>query len=200
MSQMTDEALSALLDGECSPVELDRVLEAMERDPALKARYSRMCLARDTLRSGSAKPVPASFAAGVLAALDQQPASTVVPFRARRLAGLDWVRLWQPMAGLAAAATLAAVAVLVLRPESALVPESQDVAGASSAQVPAAKDDRHWTELDAANARQLNDYLTAYNRSRAEQGVAGTLNHARYEAHPAGTAPATTAQPEEPLR
>ncbi len=175
VSHMTDETLSALLDEECSPAELDHLLEAMEREPALKARYSRMCLVRDSLHGGGAKSVHSDFSARVLAALDQEPVSTVVPFRTRRYI------VWQPLAGLAAAAALAAVAVLLLRPESSLAPDTRQAAVAQPAQS-ADKADRHWTELDADKARQLNDYLIAYSRSRAEQGVGGTLSLVRYAA------------------
>jgi negative regulator of sigma E activity len=180
---MTDEALSALLDGECPPAELDRLLDSMERDPALKARYSRMCLVRDSLRGGRAKAVEAAFASRVLAALDKEAASTVVPFRPRRVAAPDQVRgrFWRPLAGLAAAAALAAVAVFFW-PAFSLAPAPQQVA--------AEKTDLHWTELDAENARQLNRYLATYRQSRAEQGVGGTLSHARYAAY--------TADPAEP--
>lgn len=179
---MTDEALSALLDGECSPAELDRLLDSMERDPTLKARYSRMCLARDSLRGGRAKAVQAAFPGRVLAALGQEAASTVVPFRVHRRVTPDQGRgrLWLPLAGLAAAAALAAVAV-VFWPAFSLTPTPEQIA---------AETDRHWTELDADNARQLNRYLIAYRQSRAEQGVGGTLSHARYAAY--------TAEPAEP--
>lgn len=179
MSQMTDETLSALLDGECSPAELDRLLEAMERDPALKARYSRMCLARDSLKGGRARSAHLDFSSRVLAALDPEPAARVVPLRRVGALAPDPVRgrLWRPLAGLAAAAALAAVAVLAIRPQPTEAPVAVGADGQAADGV-----DRHWAELDADNARRLNRYLAAHSKSRVQQGVGGTLSYARYAA------------------
>lgn len=179
---MTNETLSALLDGECTSAEVDRQLAAMERDPALKAQYSRLVFARDALRGSRAKALDPHFANRVLAALDQaDPApSTVVPFRLRH------APVWRPLAGLAIAAGLAAVAVLVLRPAGLEAPPAQLLSAAPAA---ASEPARHWTELDAANARRLNSYVSAYRQSRGEQGVGGTLSHARYATHVESAAP-----------
>lgn len=169
MTQMTDEALSALMDGECSQAELDRLLVAMEHEPALKARYSRLCLARDSLKGVRAKSAQLDFSSRVLAALEREPVSQVVPLRRARLL------VWRPLAGLAAAAALAAVAVLAIRPQSTTPPAS----GHAVVQSPDAVN-HHWAELDADNARRLNHYLAVHSQSRVLQGVGGGLSYARY--------------------
>lgn len=184
---MTNEALSAFFDGECTPEELDHLLDAMERDPALKDRYSRMCLARDSLKGGRAQSAHLDFSSQVLAALDREAVSSVVPFQRKRLPGLDQIRgrLWHPLAGLAAAAALAAVAVLVIRPQ--LFAPAVEVAAAPSAGT--GEEGRHWTELDAENARRLNSYIAAHSQSRAQQGAGGALSQARFDAHPSEPQP-----------
>lgn len=187
---MTNETLSALLDGECTSAEVDRLLAAMERDSALKAHYSRLVFAREALHGRRAKALDPHFAGRVLAGLDEAGAapSTVVPFRLRRAPA------WRPLAGLAAAAGIAAVAVLALRPGSPEAP-AQVLAATPAAAEPA----RHWTELDAANARRLNSYVSAYRQSRSQQGVGGTLSHARYASHvePAAEAAVSPVAPHE---
>lgn len=177
---MTSEALSALLDGECTPSELAGLLEEIERDPGLRVQYSRLCLAREALRGGRAKALHAELAPRIMAALEREPAaSKVIPFPPRPA----WA--WRPVAGLAAAAGLAAVAVLVIWPGAPPAPTAQLFAAQPAASVTPEGVDRHWTELDAENARRLNGYLAAYSQSRARQGLGGTLGHARYAAYTA---------------
>src|SRR5690349_12732691 len=100
---MSHESISALLDGECSPDELDRLLDEMERDPTLKAEFTRQCLAREVIagtRIGKSQPC---ICGDVMARLDDEPASTggrVVELAARRRA--IPVAQWKPLAGLAA--------------------------------------------------------------------------------------------------
>src|SRR5690242_8186134 len=101
---MTDmnESISALLDGECSPSELEQLLDQMERDPALREQFSRQCLARDSRMGTKVRSASLDFSSKVIAALhDEQPGAVVVPFVAR-------VRQvpWRAATGLAAAAAI----------------------------------------------------------------------------------------------
>ncbi|WP_293373797.1 sigma-E factor negative regulatory protein [Nevskia sp.] len=123
---MSEELLSALLDGECTPAEVEEVLAAIDRSPALKARWSRMCASRDA-RAGVSIAKPAfDFAAGVMAALDEVPAESVnpkvVPLRPRAVAtkpaslpaaavSVRSLR-WQRFAGLAVAASITGVVAI----------------------------------------------------------------------------------------
>jgi negative regulator of sigma E activity len=121
---MSEELLSALLDGECSPAEAKRLLEQLEGSPALRRRWSRMCLTRDAVDGTRVEAASIDFCAGVMAAIEReksasvaasqpQPAArlgkakpaTVVPLRRADAAA----RAWQPVAGLAMAASIAAV-------------------------------------------------------------------------------------------
>lgn len=178
---MTDESLSALLDGECSPQALDRALDELQRDPGLRRRLSRQFLARDALRGQPVRAADPDFADRVTAALDTAPAGARVGPLAPRRPGPSW----RYVVGLAAAAGLGALAVLVLRPgpgsaaPSAIATLSAEVPAA--AVTPAA--DRRWSDLDDANRRQLRNYLIAYSQSRAQQGMGGTLGYARLAAY-----------------
>lgn len=158
---MNRESLSALLDGECSGAELDRLLDALDREPALKSEWSRLCRTRDS-----------GFTARVMSAIqaDARPRARVFAFPART------VRVLQPLAGYALAASIGAFTVFSLMPAAStpapvLVPV-QSVAYV--AQAPA---------TEAEPDPQLNSYLMNYSHARARQGVGGALGYARVAAH-----------------
>ena len=180
---MTDESLSALLDGECPPEQLDAALARLARDPALRRRLSRQVLAGEVMRGMKVRAADLDFADRVMARLDTAPVGAeVVPLAPRR-SDVPW----RYALGLAAAAGLGALAVLVFRPAA---PAAAPVpVAAVSAPVPAAAiveaTERDWTQLDDANRRQLRNYLIAYSQSRAQQGMGGTLGYARYAAYTA---------------
>lgn len=178
---MNEESLSALLDGECSPAELDSLLRELDHDPALRQRLSRLRLAQEAVRGAPIRAVDPDFAARVMAALPDRPeTAAVTPLR--RPGGLRW----QAFAGLAAAAGVAALAVLALRPESPLAPAAapEPVAALGAA---AAVDSLNDEQL---RAQQLRNYLMAYSQSRAQHGVGGSLGYARYAAYAADRTPA----------
>ena len=168
---MNEETLSALLDGECSPAELDLLLRQMNQDPAVRRRFARLALGQEVRRGIRVPDIPDDFADKVMAVLPERPdpaaaGPTVVPLTPRRA--------WQPLAGLAVAAAVGAVAVLVVKP---------DPAPTAPAAVPVAQTE---PEPDAVladqDARQLRNYLMAYSQSRA-QGMGGALGYARYAAY-----------------
>jgi negative regulator of sigma E activity len=177
------ESLSALLDGECSDSELEQILVALERDPALRRQLSRQYLSRDSRLGVRVRTSDLDFSSRVLAGLQDEPA-VVVPFagRVRRLP-------WRAAASLAAAAALGAVAVLVVRPQAppGPLPASQIAATPVDAAAPA---QRQFAELEDEYARQLRNYVMAYSQSRGQQGVGSTLGYARYAAYTDAAPPA----------
>jgi negative regulator of sigma E activity len=198
---MSHETLSALLDGECSAGELDQLLEEIEHSPALKEQWSRLCLARHA-REGThfAKDQPC-LCAGVMAGLDQQPAELdnpkVVELRRPRPAFN-----WKPLAGLAAAASVAVVALLVgvtssPQPGAALAGTAQGAPLTEPVSYPVAPHQARNLQNVAlhADAEQpwqdagddLDNYLSEHNSSLAGQGVGmgGPLRSARFAAYSA---------------
>lgn len=113
---MSEELLSALLDGECTPVEVERLLQQLDGSPALKQRWTRMCVTREAVENTRIRAVSPDFCAGVMAAIQREEA-TAEPVRSPKVVALQPRRpvvaasrsRWQPMAGLAAAASIAAV-------------------------------------------------------------------------------------------
>jgi negative regulator of sigma E activity len=123
---MSEELLSALLDGECTPGELKRLLDEAAEAPALRGRWSRMCLVREAIEGTRVQHVAPDFCANIMAAIAreaQEPAAApakVVEFpagrrgapsqpRPARRRARSASRSWQPVAGLAAAASIVAV-------------------------------------------------------------------------------------------
>jgi negative regulator of sigma E activity len=178
---MKDESLSALLDGGCRPSELEAALEALGRDPALRARFSRMALVQEALHGTRIRKPDFDFADRVMRALDTGPAAA--PAAGAAVAAVARQPRWQPVAGLALAAAVGAAAVLVIRPQ-APVPGPVAVAPV----VPAVTDTAQAlpATLDPARA-QLQNYLITYSQSRAQHGFGGSLGYARYTAYSGDT-------------
>lgn len=186
MSIQSEERMSALLDGESLPGEIEALLAELETEPLLAARWSRECAVRDA-RAGVAIRAELDLTSGVMAAIaagaavDANP--VVVPLRraeplVRPVAVPRHRALrWQPVAGLAAAASLAAVAVVSGR---ALI-ASRDAGSAqvAVAQPAAAAGGSRWASTDPDAARQLDGFLMEHSNSRAEAGMGGSLSYAR---------------------
>lgn len=169
---MNRESLSALFDGECSGAELDRLLDRLDREPALKAEWGRLCLARD-VRATTVRNARPDFAAGVMAAIAAEtarPRATVIRFPQR-----VW-RATQPLVGYALAASIGAFAVFgVMAPSS----------DGDTAEVPSqfAQLAEPYTVAQATEAEDpVNSYLMDHS-ARSRAGMGGSLGYARVAAH-----------------
>ena len=198
---MSQETLSALLDGECSAEELDDLLDELERSPALKSQWSRLCLSREAMGDTVVRKNQPCICAGVMAGLDAQPAELAHPKvrEFRRPAVFNW----RPVAGLAAAASVATVALLVGMHGGAQAPLSDGGIAAQST-APLSQPVSYPVGTPARNLQavalrpsgeqqwqdagdDLDNYLIEHNSSVAGQGVSmgGTLRYARFAAHSA---------------
>ena len=215
---MSEELLSALLDGECTPGEVKRLLDQLEDVPALQQRWTRLCLARDATENTRVRTASVDFCAGVMAAIERDRAAEpvrsakVVPLQPKRavvgaaVAAVPRSR-WQPFAGLAAAASIAAIATvggyrMLNQPVSgpaavaSAATSAQAVDTASVQAQPVAYGaapqqaklvqvsneepvETRWSQLDADTARQLNEYMMEHSNMRAEQGVGSALSYPR---------------------
>jgi negative regulator of sigma E activity len=195
---MPQESLSALLDGECTGPELDRLLEELERSPALGEQWSRLCMAREArvgTRIGNEQPC---ICADVMSRLDAAPATpdakvidlavhraTVASGRRTRMA-----TLWKPAVGFAAAASVGAAAVMFLQPQNGGLAEPAGglaPAGLATAMGPSDRNLRTvaTSDADSAHAQMLREYLMDHSNAIADEGVGGTLRYARFAAHTA---------------
>ncbi len=192
---MSSEMLSAALDGECSPEELDQLLAEVERSPELKRQWSRLCLARDALAGSRVRADQRCIAEGVMGGVGSEaPSDKVVAFVPKRSR-----MSWRPVIGLATAASVASIA-FVLGYRSPSVPPmvttarapaalASPVSAGSAGQLHAsAANDARPASADALeewDSRQLNSYLIDYSSYRAGAGMADTLGYARFAAHTA---------------
>lgn len=188
---MSQDSLSALLDGECTGTELDRLLDELDRSPELGQQWTRLCLARESRTGIRISRQQACICADVMARLDPAPAaaSKVVDLavhkagRRGRLASF-----WKPAAGFAAAASVGAAAVMWVQPGSG--PSNGNggsgftPAGsvASWSQTPEL---RTVSTADDAHSQMLREYLMDHSNAIADEGVGGTLRYARFAAHTA---------------
>jgi len=115
MSDLLNEQLSALLDGELPPEETTLLLRRLGREPLLAARLARYRLCGDVLRGERSQPRP-DFAMRISARIAAE-----APLPAARRPPRATSRWFTRAAGAAVAAGVAVVAVVVLRQSPQLV-------------------------------------------------------------------------------
>jgi negative regulator of sigma E activity len=110
------ESLSAVMDDAAQPLELKRVLKASQDDEQVRLQWSRYQLASAALkREASESSLTVDLAYRVRHAIDAEPAHTpMANKKANKKANTkgQFARFWQPVAGLAVAASVAMVMVL----------------------------------------------------------------------------------------
>ncbi len=163
---MNRESLSALFDGECKGAELDRLLNELDRDPALRQEWSRLCVARECQQSRAARSDEA-LVRNVMAAIARDAAAPAV--RPARSLSFTWLR---PLAAYATAAAVGAVAVF------GVLNTQKNPSAPAAGFALASREDTNAVAVDA----QLGRYLDDYNRYRAQQGMSGSLDYARVAA------------------
>lgn len=202
---MPQDSLSALLDGECTDAELDRLLDEVDRSPQVGQQWSRLCLAREAnagTRVGKQQPC---ICADVMSRLDAAPAAAdakVVDLAAHKASRRTRIAsMWKPAIGFAAAASVGAAAVMFIQPQ----PHGTAAdAGVASGYVPTATL-ASWSQTpelrtvsaapDDAHAQMLREYLIDHSNAIADEGVGGTLRYARFAAHNSESRSQTDSQP-----
>ncbi len=109
MTTPIEERISALIDGEAGPFEARRLTRELTSNEALKAKWSRYHLIGDALRGELPEKIPGDFSEQVMARIHGEMPGYDAPAETR---GSRWLK---PLAGLAIAASVAAVSVLMLK-------------------------------------------------------------------------------------
>ncbi len=199
---MPQDSLSALLDGECSGSELDRLLDELDRSPEMGQRWSRLCMVREASSGTRITKQQACICADVMGKLDAVPAiagARVVDLavhKANRRGRMG--SIWKPAIGFAAAASVGAAAVMFIQPQNGPV-NGRDPnvipAGtvASWSQTPELRTVS--TTTDDPHSQMLREYLMDHSNAIADEGVGGTLRYARFAAHTAEYRSQTDEQP-----
>jgi negative regulator of sigma E activity len=132
MTDALNEQLSACLDGELPPAELDLLLKRVGREAELRDAIGRYSLIGEAMRAERPAVASRDFASKVMAAVVAEPAQAQPPMPmarpgvvrkpavAGRTSGMSpaVVRYLRPAAGMAIAAGVAAVAVFTMQPTS----------------------------------------------------------------------------------
>ena len=192
---VSNERLSAFLDGELEDPARDGIVDALYEDPELRRTWERFHLIGDAMRGTGPVPGADAVARNVSTTLAGESVVRLKP-RARRS------RL-HPLAGLAIAAAIAGIAVLGLhrldgggaqppqiadasRPESAAAvsapaaPDRPEVHVASVAERSAGAETSRlqWSGVAPDAEARLNAYLVSHNEY-AGDGVRGVLPYVR---------------------
>jgi negative regulator of sigma E activity len=113
MNEELDSQLSAMFDDELPPAECELLARRLSRDEALKARWGRYAVVGAVIRAERGVRLNAPLAGRVNAAISAEPTLGVQP--TRQVAARPGLRWWQPLAGGALVAGVAAASVLWLR-------------------------------------------------------------------------------------
>jgi Anti sigma-E protein RseA, N-terminal domain len=119
MNEELDSQLSAMFDDELPPQECELLARRLSRDEVLKARWGRYAVVGAVIRAERGVRLNAPLAGRVNAAISAEP--TLGAAVAARAASRPALRWWQPLAGAAMAAGVAASAVLWLRAQGPAV-------------------------------------------------------------------------------
>lgn len=180
MTDQIREQLSALLDGELPKDEMGLLVRRLEKDAALRRAFGSYALIGETLRAPGGRIATTGFAARVSAAIDDTEVATpvsqpglaagaearwspgqgaaVAAMNSAAAAGAQRVSLWQrPMVRTALAASAAAAAVLLFRPDAAPVV-------ADLGPPPAASDAMTNASPTPAQSQRLASYMVAHSQ------------------------------------
>jgi sigma-E factor negative regulatory protein RseA len=173
MSKETLEHLSALMDGELSRETSLFVTRRLSADEALGARWERYHLIRDCIRQPGSKQVVTGLRARVSASLaaDAAPISR----------GFDGRRWLKPVSGLAIAASVAVMAIMVTAPQPGAVPATGDEASTATANQPFVSPNAlpvapASQAVSFEPADQLNVYLVRHNQVARTAGRQGFVS------------------------
>ncbi len=115
MNEELDSQLSAMFDDELPPAECELLARRLSRDEPLKARWGRYAIIGAVIRAERGVRLNAPLAGRVNAVLLAEPALAAHTAPRDRRSHLRW---WQPVAGAAMAASVAAVSILWLRAQA----------------------------------------------------------------------------------
>ena len=113
MNEELDSQLSAMFDDELPAAECELLARRLSRDEQLKARWGRYAVIGATIRAERGVRLNAGLASRVSVAISSEAALTAEPApEAKKRWNNRW---WQPVAGVAAAASVAAVSIFWMR-------------------------------------------------------------------------------------
>lgn len=178
MSEMLDEQTSALMDGEVDADARSFLLRRMADDDSFRSRWTRYHLISEALKNNLPEATDPAFSEHVRRAVAREPALIVEAPERQQRAAHRW-RL--PAMGIAAAASLAAVAVIGLQmgaePDSGMGMMATDVPKIRAATTVALGGPQ-----DRMN-RRLQPYVQIHNGHAAGNPMRGYVPYVRLVSH-----------------
>jgi len=178
MSEMLDEQTSALMDGEVDADARSFLLRRMADDDSFRSRWTRYHLISEALKNNLPDATDPTFAERVRSAVAQEPALIVQTPTKRRPVSRRWYR---PAMGIAAAASLAAVAVIGLQ-MSAESDRGTEMTLSDVTEVGAATTLALGGPQDKMN-RRLQPYVQIHNGLAAGNPMRGYVPYVRLVSH-----------------
>lgn len=173
---MMNEKLSALLDGELEENELEQTVKQIAVEPAMRGTWGRYHLIRDVLRGQLDSLASAALVDTVSVKLQSEP-SILAP-RRRSVIRIQATR-W--LAGMAVAASVAAVAIVGVR---WLAPDLNSDAQLIAQSVESADYLRsggiRWQAVSTDVERDLNMYLVQHSEFTPATGMNGVMSYMRF--------------------
>jgi len=118
MNEELDSQLSAMFDDELPEGECQLLARRLSRDEALKARWRRYAVIGAAVRAERGVRLETNLAARVSAVISAEPALAGASVAGARTGARGGLRWWQPVAGGAIAAGVAAMSVLWIRAQN----------------------------------------------------------------------------------
>jgi negative regulator of sigma E activity len=173
MNEELDSQLSAMFDNELPPAECELLARRLSRDEQLQSRWGRYAIVGAVIRAERGVRLNAQVARRVSAVLRTEPALAAPAATGMARSGIA-VRWWQPLAGAAVAAGVAAVSILWLRAQSPLG-SAAITAHVTPPALPAA------TPLNVRNGGSLPDsYVVPHPLSQPRPAIVPSTELANY--------------------
>ena len=186
MSKESLEHLSSLMDGELSREAGLFLTRRLSSDEEMCDRWERYHLIRDCIRQPGSKLVVTGLCARISASLNAEEAPTVSPWSDNR-----WLK---PVSGLAIAASVALMAIVVTAPQPGEMPATGDSALSTAANQPFVSPNTlplapvsqaaSYTPASQANSNRLNAYLLRHNQMARTAGRQGFVSYVPIVATP----------------
>ncbi len=183
MNSQQKERLSALLDGEGGQRETDDMLRHLAGDPELEATVARYGLIGPALRGEGIHHQALDIHLRVSRQLADEPTVLAPP---PRHSGQSVERWWRPAAGIAIAASVAALAVMFAPAlmQSSSVPGAADAGGGVAlVTTPVSmelSEGTRWTDGQPAVEDKLNSYLADHSEFAVQGGAPSLLPYASF--------------------
>ncbi|WP_438971807.1 sigma-E factor negative regulatory protein [Methylophaga sp.] len=180
MTAKQQELLSAFVDGELNKHEIDELLMLMQKDSSAKEAFMRFQFSSDVIHGYKKQSKLVDLTPRISSALADEAPHNIESGNTKKSNVLTlpgW--FWKQTAGLAAAASIGALAVVGVmnQPQTTMTPQLAEVNVVSQQETTlATAADNRWTVGEREVEDRLNNYLVDHNEYA---GASGLFSYAR---------------------